>query len=91
MVAIARDKRETKSSGVRHRTQFHVDDACVMDYPESFYDLVYSRDTILHIEDKLALFKLFYKELPFDNTIFTLQKTVILSTYVVLRKKSNKL
>ena len=78
MVAIARDKRETKSSGVRHRTQFHVDDATVMDYPEAFYDLVYSRDTILHIEDKLGLFKLFYKESPSDNTIFTFQQIVFL-------------
>ena len=70
MIAIARDKRETKSSGVRHRTQFHVDDATVMDYPDSFYDVVYSRDTILHIEDKLSLFKLFYKG-PTGNDIYS--------------------
>ena len=43
--------------GVKHRVQFHVADATTMDYPDNFYDVVYSRDTILHIGDKLALFK----------------------------------
>ena len=43
MIGIAKEKRETKTAGIRHRTQFHVDDATIMDYPESFYDLVYSR------------------------------------------------
>ena len=36
-----------------------MDDATTMSYPENFYDVVYSRDTILHIQDKLNLFKLF--------------------------------
>ena len=45
------------SAGVKHRCQFHVEDATTMDYPENFYDVVYSRDTILHIADKEALFK----------------------------------
>merc|ERR1712079_901512 len=70
MIAIAKEKRETKTAGIRHRTQFHVDDATVMDYPESFYDLVYSRDTILHIEDKLSLFKLFHKTLKPGGSLF---------------------
>ena len=34
-----------------------------MSYPDNFYDVVYSRDTILHIENKLELFKLFEKTL----------------------------
>jgi phosphoethanolamine N-methyltransferase len=48
---------------VQHRVQFHIADATVMMYPESFYDVVYSRDTILHIKDKLSLFKSFYSTL----------------------------
>ena len=51
------------SAGVKHRVQFHVEDATTTAYPENFYDVVYSRDTILHIKDKLALFKLFHKSL----------------------------
>jgi len=70
MIGIAKEKRETKTAGIRHRTQFHVDDATIMDYPESFYDLVYSRDTILHIEDKLSLFKLFHKTLKPGGSLF---------------------
>ena len=30
-----------------------------MTYPANFYDIVYSRDTILHIEDKESLFRKF--------------------------------
>ena len=30
-----------------------------MDYPENFYDVVYSRDTILHIKEKEQLFRNF--------------------------------
>lgn len=71
MINIANDKRESsaRSSSVKHRCQFHVSDATIMDYPENFYDVVYSRDTILHIEDKLSLFKLFYKTLKPGGTL----------------------
>merc|ERR1712079_655826 len=34
-----------------------------MEYPENFYDVVYSRDTILHITDKKELFRKFLKTL----------------------------
>lgn len=66
MINIANDYRNDStvvSPSVKHRVQFHVEDATTMDYPENFYDLVYSRDTILHIQDKEALFKLFFKTL----------------------------
>ena len=40
--------------------QFEIGDATKRDFlPESF-DVIYSRDTILHIRDKEALFKNFY-------------------------------
>lgn len=40
--------------------QFELADATRREYhPESF-DVIYSRDTILHIPDKIALFKKFY-------------------------------
>uniref|UniRef100_A0A4W5MBL4 phosphoethanolamine N-methyltransferase n=1 Tax=Hucho hucho TaxID=62062 RepID=A0A4W5MBL4_9TELE len=39
---------------------FEVADATKREFPEASFDVVYSRDTILHIDDKLALFKRFH-------------------------------
>ena len=39
--------------------QFEVSDATKRELPAATYDIVYSRDTILHIEDKKALFTRF--------------------------------
>ena len=40
--------------------QFEVADATKREYQPEVFDVIYSRDTILHISDKLALFKNFY-------------------------------
>lgn len=40
--------------------QFEVADATKRVFPEGTFDVVYSRDTILHISDKLELFKHFF-------------------------------
>ncbi|XP_028816602.1 phosphoethanolamine methyltransferase isoform X2 [Denticeps clupeoides] len=40
--------------------QFEVADATKRGFPESSFDVVYSRDTILHISEKLDLFKRFH-------------------------------
>ncbi len=66
MIALAQENRANlaeKEPGVKHRVQFHVEDATTMSYPQDFYDVVYSRDTILHIEDKAALFRKFFRTL----------------------------
>lgn len=63
MIKIANDLRNEQPSGIKHRVNFYVEDATLMDYPDQFYDMVYSRDTILHIDDKKALFKSFYDTL----------------------------
>ena len=59
MIDIANERRDAMNAGVKHRVQFHVEDATCMKYPANFYDIVYSRDTILHIEDKESLFRKF--------------------------------
>ncbi|XP_019739480.1 phosphoethanolamine methyltransferase isoform X3 [Hippocampus comes] len=40
--------------------EFEVADATKRTFPEGSFDVIYSRDTILHIRDKLALFKRFH-------------------------------
>ena len=37
--------------------QFEVSDATKREFPAERFDAVYSRETILHIEDKKALFQ----------------------------------
>merc|ERR1712156_568645 len=63
MIAIADDYRKEMEPAVKHRTQFYVEDALSMDYPDNFYDVVYSRDTILHIPEKNELFAKFLQTL----------------------------
>ena len=36
---------------------FEIADCLTRDFPEASFDVVYSRDTILHIADKPALFR----------------------------------
>ena len=59
MIEIANERRDEMGAGVKHRVQFHVEDAESMEYPNSFYDIVYSRDAILHMDNKESIFKKF--------------------------------
>jgi len=59
MVDIANDYRSEMEPEVKHRVQFYIEDATAIEYPKEHYDVVYSRDAILHIKDKLNLFKKF--------------------------------
>ncbi|XP_031608597.1 phosphoethanolamine methyltransferase isoform X2 [Oreochromis aureus] len=54
-IAIERAKVENVPS-----VRFEVADATKRTFPEDSFDVIYSRDTILHIDDKLALFKHFH-------------------------------
>ena len=69
MIDIANELRDDQPAGVKHRVQFYVEDATLMDYPTGYYDMVYSRDTILHIKDKKALFQQFYDSLKPGGTV----------------------
>ncbi|GJM93470.1 hypothetical protein PR202_ga10028 [Eleusine coracana subsp. coracana] len=48
---------------VRHKcsVEFEVADCTTKAYPDNTFDVIYSRDTILHIQDKSSLFKSFFK------------------------------
>jgi phosphoethanolamine N-methyltransferase len=52
---------ETSMGDAATDVEFEICDATVRDYPAESFDVVYSRDTILHIADKEALFAKFFK------------------------------
>lgn len=57
-VALDRSKDPTAKD---LKVEFEVCDATTKEYPPNSFDVIYSRDTILHIEDKAALFTNFLK------------------------------
>jgi phosphoethanolamine N-methyltransferase len=72
MVEIARENLAKMSEEVQKKVTFRVEDATTMEYPENHYDVVYSRDTILHIADKKSLFQNFFKTLkPGGRVVIT--------------------
>ncbi|GAB2270235.1 hypothetical protein Dimus_005139 [Dionaea muscipula] len=50
-----------RSIGLKCAVEFEVADCTKKQYPDNVFDVIYSRDTILHIQDKSALFQSFYK------------------------------
>ncbi|KAG0590208.1 hypothetical protein M758_1G079200 [Ceratodon purpureus] len=50
-----------RSIGRKCAIEFEVGDCTKINYPDASFDVIYSRDTILHIQDKPALFSRFYK------------------------------
>ncbi|CAN1266841.1 Phosphoethanolamine N-methyltransferase [Linum perenne] len=57
MVSIALER----AIGLKCAVEFEVADCTKKTYPDNTFDVIYSRDTILHIQDKPALFRSFYK------------------------------
>ncbi|KAJ3587507.1 hypothetical protein NHX12_011104 [Muraenolepis orangiensis] len=57
MVEIAMERAIDEQLPMVH---FEVADATRRSFEEESFDIIYSRDTILHIDDKLALFKRFH-------------------------------
>ncbi|XWS48249.1 hypothetical protein CRYUN_Cryun13aG0058200 [Craigia yunnanensis] len=50
-----------RAIGLHCSVEFEVADCTKKTYPDNTFDVIYSRDTILHIQDKPALFRSFYK------------------------------
>ncbi|XP_021765604.1 phosphoethanolamine N-methyltransferase-like [Chenopodium quinoa] len=57
MISIALER----TVGLNCAVEFEVADCTTITYPDNAFDVIYSRDTILHIQDKPALFRSFYK------------------------------
>ncbi|KAL2342337.1 hypothetical protein Fmac_003622 [Flemingia macrophylla] len=50
-----------RAIGLKHAVEFDCADCYKKAYPENTFDVIYSRDTMLHVEDKPTLFRSFYK------------------------------
>ncbi|CAD5323393.1 unnamed protein product [Arabidopsis thaliana] len=50
-----------RAIGLSCSVEFEVADCTTKHYPDNSFDVIYSRDTILHIQDKPALFRTFFK------------------------------
>ncbi|KAK6925370.1 hypothetical protein RJ641_009696, partial [Dillenia turbinata] len=50
-----------RAIGLKYAVEFEVADCTKKTYPDNTFDVIYSRDTILHIQDKPALFQSFLK------------------------------
>ncbi|KAL5697413.1 phosphoethanolamine N-methyltransferase [Ranunculus cassubicifolius] len=50
-----------RAIGRKCSVEFEVADCTTKQYPDNSFDVIYSRDTILHIQDKPALFRTFFK------------------------------
>jgi len=53
--------QRTSSAGGSPLVQYRISDVTTAEFEEGSFDVIYSRDTLLHIADKAALFKKFYK------------------------------
>ena len=76
MTQIGLDRAEEVGCGP-DQVVFEIADATKREYKPESFDVIYSRDTILHIEDKLSLFKRF-----FVSNVFKRNKCVLLVQHV---------
>jgi len=56
MINIAEERLKREDAEVQEKVKFEVDDITKVQYPNNSYDIIYSRDTILHIGDKEGLY-----------------------------------
>jgi len=61
MVSIAVKYQAEMEEGVRKKVSFEMSDITKHDFEPNSFDVIYSRDTILHIGDKNELFRKFLK------------------------------
>ncbi|KAI3910403.1 hypothetical protein MKX01_034797 [Papaver californicum] len=58
-----------RAIGRKCSVEFEVADCTKKTYPDKTFDVIYSRDTILHIQDKPALFRTFFKWLKLGGKV----------------------
>ncbi|KAJ7551830.1 hypothetical protein O6H91_06G030800 [Diphasiastrum complanatum] len=66
MISIALER----AIGMKCAVEFEVSDCTEKFYPDNSFDVIYSRDTLLHIQDKPTLFQKFFKWLKPNGRLF---------------------
>lgn len=61
MIDIAKDRLSRETEDIQNKVSFEVVDITKVHYDNESYDVIYSRDTILHISDKEALYRTLYR------------------------------
>ncbi|KAB7502066.1 Phosphomethylethanolamine N-methyltransferase [Armadillidium nasatum] len=57
MISIANDRLRREEKIIQDRVSFEIGDILKVRYPDEEFNVIYSRDTILHIYEKEELFK----------------------------------
>ncbi|KAK3890073.1 hypothetical protein Pcinc_005988 [Petrolisthes cinctipes] len=70
MINIAQDRHNREDNYVKSKVKLEEGDITKIELPKESYDVIYSRDTILHIPTKEQLFKTFYSWLKPGGTLF---------------------
>jgi len=70
MLNIAEKYKEELPKDVQSRLQFVKLDVTTVEFPNNSFDVIYSRDTLMHISDKQTLFKKFYQWLRPGGRLF---------------------
>ncbi|KAK7066305.1 hypothetical protein SK128_005080 [Halocaridina rubra] len=71
MINIALERLGHGESRVRSRIQFEIQDISDAEYKDDSYDVIYSRDCILHIQDKVKLFTKIHRWLKPGGLLFS--------------------
>nr|AFK34318.1 unknown [Lotus japonicus] len=50
-----------RAIGLKYMVEFDCADCCKKTYPDKTFDVIYTRDAMLHIKDKPTVFRSFYK------------------------------
>lgn len=61
MLGVAQEHKEGMSQEIQDLVDFRLLDATKAEFPEEHFDVVYSRDAIMHINDKPLLYRNVYK------------------------------
>lgn len=70
MISIANDRLARTGKSVQERVTFAIEDITKSSYPDNSFDVIYSRDTILHIPNKEELFQMFKNFLKPGGLLF---------------------
>ncbi|KAG7166035.1 Phosphoethanolamine N-methyltransferase 3-like 2 [Homarus americanus] len=71
MINLSIDRQENLNTDDKKRIQFEICDIMKAEYASNTYDVIYSRDSILHIPNKDKLFPKLYRWLKPGGTLFT--------------------